>query len=66
MTFTMEIDSENDAMRTADDVSRALSKLATHLRGRDWDDFEGKIRDDNGNTVGSWNLSGAGACEDEE
>ena len=64
--FTLEINLGNAAMRTADDVCRALRKVAARLEGREWEEWEENIRDDNGNKVGSWSLSGAGTGGEEE
>ena len=64
--FTLTIDLGNASMRTADDVSRALVKIAARLRGREWDDFSETVMDDNGNKVGEWSLEGAAVGEEEE
>jgi hypothetical protein len=57
MHFKMRIELENDAMQTMRDVSRALRELANRLeRDGEQGPGEGKIRDDNGNTVGSWAI----------
>lgn len=54
MIFTLSIASDNDEMRTADDVANALSTVAGDLAaGR----TEGSIRDVNGNTVGGFKLT---------
>lgn len=62
--FTLEINLGNEAMQNTYDVSRALSDLSADLltehehkiicthRG-----LSGKIRDANGNAVGSWVVS---------
>ncbi len=61
MTFTLTIETGNDAMQTFPDIAGALLKLATLLRGYGeisqtcWDG--GKIRDLNGNSVGRWEMS---------
>lgn len=58
--FTLKIDLENASMRTADDVAAALRKVSAHLEGlvipRKMQEVDGRIKDDNGNTVGSWKL----------
>jgi hypothetical protein len=51
MTFTLTIKLGNDAVQSGDDISRLLEK---YLRPISFDMTEGKIKDDNGNTVGSW------------
>ncbi len=51
--FTLTIELGNDAMRTRADVGRALAQLARSPR---FSGDEGKIRDENGNTVGSWRF----------
>lgn len=66
MTFTLKIELENDAMQTAEDVARALRDLAVRLKTSG---FSGKVRypptvidgakimDENGNSVGEWEVS---------
>ncbi len=63
MTFTLTITLGNDAMQTPGDVSLALSELAEKFRnngepfeGSDLYDRNGRIRDLNGNTVGTWRV----------
>lgn len=54
-SFTLKIKLGNDAMQTPEDVADALEKTAHTLRrGRV---AEATIRDENGNTVGSWKLT---------
>lgn len=53
-TFILNIELGNAAMSTPADVSRALSNVAVQI---DLDETEGKVRDENGNTVGSWSVS---------
>ena len=53
--FTLKIELGNDAMLSRRDVARALRKVADRLRNEDRDDA--KILDDNGNSVGEWELS---------
>lgn len=65
-SFVLRIELGNDAMRTADDVSRTLTKIAARLRGRDWDEWTEKILDDNGNSIGNFTLSGAFVPDEEE
>lgn len=57
MAFTLEIKLGNAAMQTPADVGRALEKVAGGLVTSGWDGIEsGRIRDENGNTVGTWNV----------
>jgi hypothetical protein len=52
--FTLTIELGNDAMQSGEDVANALVEIAADLRvGQE----SGRIRDYNGNTVGSWELS---------
>lgn len=53
MTFSLEIEMGNDAMMRASDVAKALREVATTLEN-ERTRKEGRIRDANGNTVGSW------------
>lgn len=51
--FSMRITLGNDAMQTPEHVAAALCHAAGRiLRGEDG----GKVMDDNGNSVGVWNL----------
>lgn len=52
--FTVTIRLGNDAMQTQEDVARALRTVAAKL---DTGETEGKIRDDNGNTVGEFKFN---------
>jgi DUF917 family protein len=52
--FTLTIELGNDAMRSKRDVAKALEVVADRLRSQV---AEGKIRDVNGNTVGSFAYS---------
>jgi hypothetical protein len=52
--FSMKITLGNDAMQTTQHVSAKLREIAERIdRGQDG----GKVMDDNGNSVGSWDLS---------
>jgi hypothetical protein len=50
--FTLTITMGNDAMRSRADVIGALGAAVQNIRH----DYEGRIRDDNGNTVGEWHF----------
>jgi hypothetical protein len=55
--FRLGIELGNAAMSTPADVGRALEKVAAGLVAGGWDGIEsGRIRDENGNTVGSWDV----------
>lgn len=62
--FTLEIDMGNAAMLSRRDLARALEALAEKARSGDLfrsmlpgDSLNsGKIRDENGNTVGAWHF----------
>jgi hypothetical protein len=58
MRFVVEISLGNEAMRTGQDVSVALSRAAKHVLEYCAKDLvegaEGNIRDANGNTCGRW------------
>jgi hypothetical protein len=58
-TFRLEIKLGNDAMQTPGDVSNALRDAAIKLGSfGDWNgDDSGIIRDLNGNTVGTWEVT---------
>lgn len=61
MKFTLEIDLGNDAMQTSAHVADALRLLSRKIQlgGRalmDTEDY-GKIMDDNGNSVGRWEVT---------
>jgi hypothetical protein len=51
MTFTLTIKLGNTAIQSGADISLLLEK---YLGPITFDMTEGKIKDDNGNTVGSW------------
>jgi hypothetical protein len=57
--FSVEITLGNDAMQTSEDVARALRITADYIDGTGCFEHQsgGSIRDDNGNTVGNWNVS---------
>lgn len=61
-TFRLTIELGNDAMQTGGDVADALRKLADQVDTRRGGQFNdgfaegGNVRDDNGNTVGSWSV----------
>ena len=57
-TFNLTIELGNDAMQTPEDVARKLRELAAYIN-REYATFlpeHHRIRDDNGNTVGSFGL----------
>ena len=63
--FTLELELENDAMQTGDDIGRALRHAANMLEGltpRELLELEGpargfaNLRDANGNTCGRWEI----------
>jgi hypothetical protein len=61
MTFTLKINLGNDAMQTPEDVAEALRNAAVKvaMQGGNFDAGDGAgIRDENGNTVGSWKVTG--------
>lgn len=51
--FKLEINFGNEAILDAEDVARALEKIARRLRNGD---KFGIIHDDNGNKCGQWSL----------
>jgi hypothetical protein len=61
--FKLTIALGNNAMQTAEDVAGALRGLADHVAQiGEYVDFggyrdAGKVRDENGNAVGTWKLS---------
>jgi hypothetical protein len=60
MKFTLEIELGNDAMQTAEDVSRVLFDLSDAIVDYDLSDSDsgpGSVRDVNGNTVGHWDVT---------
>ena len=59
MRFTLEIELDNEAMLTSGDLARALKRVARiheDAGDREHDVTGGTIRDDNGNTVGKWQV----------
>jgi hypothetical protein len=54
MSFTLNIETGNEAMRSADDVADALRTLADRITSPDY--ARGNVRDRNGNTVGEYAL----------
>ncbi len=60
MRFTLEIELGNDAMRSGAHLETALHQIGTRVRaalpGVITREDEGRIRDVNGNTVGSWKV----------
>ena len=60
MKFVVEINLGNEAMNSPHDVADALEKVIRNLRMVDefGDGFSGRLRDVNGNTVGTFNLEG--------
>jgi hypothetical protein len=60
MKFTLEIELGNDAMQTRADIEAALRKLGQNLRHMSEPPEhgdEGGIMDDNGNKVGTWEVT---------
>lgn len=58
-SFTLTIELGNDAMRNGSDLAHALHEVAGRLDGTmavDLPGTEGRIRDENGNTVGRWEV----------
>lgn len=61
MKLTLHIESDNAEMRTSEHAASVLSQVSMLIRsGREG----GKIRDVNGNTVGSWSLKDAETDDD--
>jgi hypothetical protein len=63
MRFQLEIELGNDAMQTAEDIQDALTKLVKSQRLTRYVGSDrlskidgGKIMDENGNTVGKWEV----------
>jgi molybdopterin synthase catalytic subunit len=54
-TFTLTIKLGNDAMQTPQDVAEALESAAERLMGA-LEFFHGKLHDENGNTVGTFDV----------
>jgi hypothetical protein len=70
MKFTVEIESDNAAMRSSGDVQRALHQIIkrledSHIPSKSYYYYGGPIHDKNGNKVGRWSFSN-NAEEDEE
>jgi hypothetical protein len=58
--FRLRIELGNDAMRTGEDVARALREVADQVEGFDpFVPYGARIRDANGNTVGEWDVGEA-------
>lgn len=60
MQFTLTIELGNDAMQTRADIESALRKLGQDCRYMSdppEDGDEGRIMDDNGNSVGKWEVT---------
>lgn len=67
--FMVEIDMDDDAMLTVEQVADALEDVVGTLRGvgdvmldgirfgEDTFDARGGVRDENGNTVGEWTIA---------
>ena len=58
-SFTLNLELENDAMKSRRDVAAALRKVADRIGQRDSDGallVEAPILDVNGNTVGRWSF----------
>lgn len=66
--FTMSIELGNDAMQSPQELSEALEELATKIASIDPMETraEGKILDDNGNEVGTWEYEAEVEEEDDE
>lgn len=65
MKFLLEIDMGNEAMQGPDDLAHALDRTAKRIASGEMalhphDGDTAKIRDANGNTVGSWRLVAEG------
>lgn len=61
MTFYVEIECGNDAMQTSKQVAEALRVVADRVEDNDYcevasDDLVRGIKDENGNTVGSFGF----------
>ncbi len=55
MSFELSIHTDNDAARSPEDLAVMLERAAAKLRIGD--EFTGRIRDVNGNTVGAWDAN---------
>lgn len=61
LKFKLEIELGNDAMQDQHDVAKALRGVADRLNrfiSTNWSPYSasGKIHDENGNSVGSWEV----------
>ena len=68
MKFTLEINLENDAMSSSADLSAALKKVAKRIETSEYIEYRQRkfvncgesitrgIVDENGNTVGNWEI----------
>lgn len=54
MKFTLTIELGNDAMKSPEDIADALRKAASHIQAGYGN---GSVRDLNGNTVGSYDIT---------
>lgn len=52
--LVLRIELGNDAMQTREQLSRAIRHVATRMTIAEH--TEGRIRDENGNTVGDWEI----------
>ena len=59
MTFTLTIELGNDAMQTRRDIESALRKIGQlkYMSDPPAEGDDGKIMDENGNTVGKWEVT---------
>lgn len=57
--FTLEIELGNAAMQSGEDIARALERVAAQVRQHERPEpfHSMRIRDENGNTVGGWNVA---------
>lgn len=58
MTFNLKIELENAAMEEPLDVVTALQDVAGKIQKYGFESGRNRIRDENGNTVGYWEVSG--------
>lgn len=66
-TFRLSIELGNDDMQTPQDLAQALREMAAKIESKDLrEEGSGKILDDNGNTVGDWELDTEDEDEDED
>jgi len=52
MKLTVEIDMDNSAFEQPGELAKCLNQVVEKIQNQS----EGKIRDSNGNTVGSWSV----------